>query len=700
MADFYSNTSVIYRLRLNMTVASQSTANNTSTINYQLNLEANGSSSYAISCSSGVSPFNLTINGQKLLNNYQPAISIRGGQTIGIKAGSITVPHNSDGTKTISFSFSYNYNISGAYAPGALSASSSWALPNIARASGVSINKKDFTIGDTMTITIAPAASGYTHTIWASWYGSETGGQNPTIVSKTSNTSVTWTLPASLADALPNSTSGWGTIFCDTYSGNTCIGTSSATFTVSIPSSVVPTISSLTIGEATANLATKFGAYIQTKSTLSCKVTASGANNSTITSIVTTIEGRSYTGSSFTSGAIQGSGTIPVKTVVTDSRGRTATKTVNATVLAYSSPKITVSNVNRCNSSGTVTEDGTYLLSTYNYSITSLNNKNTKTFKIEWLNGSTWTSLYSNTSSYTGNSTNKSSSGSFSADKTYSIRFTATDYFGSTTVTKTISPSFSIINFGAGGRSMAVGKVSGDAGKLEVALPTDFTGLVDTENFRIANIRTRYMGRSFNINCRSDSTSGTAGNMWFNWATAPADTEATTTYHFGASASGGYGTIIANAFQKGDGSRYVYSSADNIYRINIQSNSSKTYLEISKNSAVYGADIWNSDARLKNTILPSDKNALEEIKKVKTYQFNWNDSGAHVDCGFISQQLQDVNPDFVFEVGEGEEKTLQPTVQGIVPVLTKAVQDLSEIVEKQNKKIEELERRITDLENS
>ena len=80
-------------------------------------------------------------------------------------------------------------------------------------------------IGENITITINRASSSFTHTL-TYWFGNLSG----TIASKTSSTSVSWTLPTSFYAQIPNNRLGQGSIACDTYSGSTKIGSSSCLF--------------------------------------------------------------------------------------------------------------------------------------------------------------------------------------------------------------------------------------------------------------------------------------------------------------------------------------------------------------------------------------------------------------------------------------------------------------------------------------
>ena len=104
------------------------------------------------------------------------------------------------------------------------------ALTTIPRAS--SITATDANIGSASTINISRASSGFTHTITYS-FGSLSG----TIVTKTSDTSVGWTVPTTFFEQIPNASSGTVTLTCQTYNGNTLIGSKTTTMTVTVPTS-------------------------------------------------------------------------------------------------------------------------------------------------------------------------------------------------------------------------------------------------------------------------------------------------------------------------------------------------------------------------------------------------------------------------------------------------------------------------------
>ena len=183
-----------------------------------------------------------------------------------------TVNHASDGSKslTISAVFQIRATISGTYY-GTISASANITLDSIPRASSVSA--ANMTLGSAGTITISRASSSFTHTLTYSF-----GNTSGTIATKTTATSVSWTPALSLASQIPNATSGTCTITCTTYNGNTNIGSKTCTFSLSVPASVKPTISSLSASRIDGEVPSAWGIYVQTKSKV--KLTINGAAGS------------------------------------------------------------------------------------------------------------------------------------------------------------------------------------------------------------------------------------------------------------------------------------------------------------------------------------------------------------------------------------------------------------------------------------
>lgn len=159
-----------------------------------------------------------------------------------------TISHNNDGTKTLTIQGGWSTNGHSSYIKDG-SVSGQVTLPRIARAS--TISSLSTNLGSAGTISITRQSSDFTHTLTYT-FGSASG----TIVTKTSNTSVSWTPDVSLiAQFGANDKTKTGTITCTTYRGNTSVGTSTSTLTLTIPNSSLGNVSG-TFGSALTLTAT------------------------------------------------------------------------------------------------------------------------------------------------------------------------------------------------------------------------------------------------------------------------------------------------------------------------------------------------------------------------------------------------------------------------------------------------------------
>ena len=428
-------------LTLSWILSSQSVEKNTSTISWTL--KGSGSASgYVMS-----GAFKAVINGVTVYTS-EPRIELR--NTTTVASGTATIAHNSDGTKSFSLSCEagiYTYAVSA-------TASGTHTLTTIPRASTISATNVN--MGSASTITITRASSSFTHTLTYS-FGNATG----TIATKTTSTSVSWTPSLTLANQIPNAVSGKCTITCKTYSGTTEVGSKTCTMTLTVPSSVKPTITSLTAARVDGTVPTSWEIYVQSKSKATLTINgAAGAYGSTISSYSITGGGYSSTASSFTTGFLNTSGTITFTASVTDSRGRvSANATVTISVVAYSAPSFSKYIYQRCNSAGTASDSGTYVKSTVNFSYASCSSKNTittatyyrKTTETSWTNAS---------KTFTSGTAFTFGGGNISAESSYEVKFKLTDAFTSIEVTDTLSTASVVMDFKSGGLGVAVGKVA------------------------------------------------------------------------------------------------------------------------------------------------------------------------------------------------------------------------------------------------
>lgn len=440
MASSGTIKSSVYRSHLWLTFewsqSSQSIADNTTTISWNLKLHWDASINFSASKS-----YSVTVNGSTYSGNYTGGASGSSGSKT-IRSGTTTISHNTDGTKSLSMSALFNIAItwSGSYLS-SMSMSGTGTLNTIPRASSISVSSGSGTKpgNGSIGLSISRASSGFTHTVnWscgsqsgtvgtglatsASWEvplslipqspnGNQTvtftcytysgithigtsscsatiGNHSPSTISGSSGstigssksftisrsngnfthsmwysfgsiswegigssltTSASFTPPMSLCSQIPNATSGSMTVILRTYYGSTQIGSDQYSYyTMSIPSSVLPSFTDISDAETESTVKTLIGAYVQNKTRLTLGIVgASGSYGSTISSYKISVAGQTINASSGTTGVITVSGEQVITATITDSRGKTATRSKTISILPYTNPKMSHVSVER-----------------------------------------------------------------------------------------------------------------------------------------------------------------------------------------------------------------------------------------------------------------------------------------------------------------------------------------------------------------
>ena len=153
----------------------------------------------------------------------------------------------------------------------------------------------------------------------------------------------TFTIPMTVCNQLPNATSGTMKAVLTTYISGTAVGRSERTFTVTVPSSVVPDFT-YALSDDGQNI---LDLWIQNKSIIQAVVSTTGSYGSTVNSAELRVDGQYVVGAvtnnsaSLLSSVLQGNGAMTVTIIVKDSRNRTATKTETITVYEYHVPEVT-----------------------------------------------------------------------------------------------------------------------------------------------------------------------------------------------------------------------------------------------------------------------------------------------------------------------------------------------------------------------
>lgn len=236
MAEFWSNNDRGYRIRLWVDQVGQDIQNNTSQVRLRLALLNTTTTFAQYQCSAYVE-----FNGQRLNWSGSPSV-LSWYQTVELIDQTITVRHADDGSGV--FSVRAHFNGSGGWSPVNLDiVNQQITLTTIPRGSSVRVS--DGFIGNQVDIFIDRKIDGATHTLRYSWYNKQ--GK----IADNVGTSYKWTIPEDFADDIPNSTSGRGTIYVDTYINGKFIQTQSTTFTASvITNNMKPSLTGFTLTDA------------------------------------------------------------------------------------------------------------------------------------------------------------------------------------------------------------------------------------------------------------------------------------------------------------------------------------------------------------------------------------------------------------------------------------------------------------------
>lgn len=424
---------------------------------------------------------------------YSVRYTLPKGKTKTVLDVTIQVNHKADGTGTVKVRTWMDTRISA----GEVTQSKTLTLSTIPRATTPTLSASSVDMGGKVTITLNRAASGFTHDLAYSFNGAAYVG-----IATGVGTSYTWTVPDK-ASSIPNAASGTMTIRCITKNGSTTIGTKTVNLTAKVPASVVPTISDVAVTEATEGLAAQFGAFIQNKSKLAVQITAAGAKGSTVKSYKVTLDGKTYTAASFTSSVLAGSGIQKMTTTVTDSRGRTASKTTNMVVLGYTKPAIQIFQVYRCAEDGTAKDDGNWVKVRYKYSLPDLSGGNTARMTLEYKRHTAAEADY--TTLLTGSAITADETvvpaTSLTSDYSFDLRMTVKDYFNATDETTALLPSAEVIlDIGADGDALTVGGTAEEPGftvKWKMRTPGGLAPLVlpdgadlDDDRYKVPNTYT------------------------------------------------------------------------------------------------------------------------------------------------------------------------------------------------------------------
>lgn len=492
---------------------SQSITNNTSNVTVTVRASWTGGSYNQLQKSGWLKIDGTTYNFTSSFN-YNKTTS--GTQVLFTKT--VDVKHNNDGTKTLACSASYTSGVSS----GTVGASASKVLTTIPRKSTLSVGNG--TLNTAQTLTVTRQSTSFTHSIKAKCGTStlyiKADGSTSTSEVKHSDCSISFKPPLDWASQNTTGTSLSVTYTITTYNGSTNVGSNSYTKTCTIPSTVVPKVT-FTATEATGKT---WGVYIQSVSKVKLTISPTLAYGSPIASYKTTIDGRTYNASTFTTSVLSGTGTLTIKTTVTDKRGRSATYSNTISVLSYRQPSVSIFKVRRCNGDGVENIFGEFAQVQYTPSFTTFaeqNNLCTQKIEYKTTSGSEadYVEIYSNNDDQS-----VSNSVIFPAESnsTYHVRLTLTDSFNTYTRVTVLSTGFAIMHFLANGFGIAFGKIAQLTNVLDIGFQTRFMGGIlqpvleagtdlNSEEMRVPNTYTLKSVQSAGYTCGGNAIPLTSG---------------------------------------------------------------------------------------------------------------------------------------------------------------------------------------------
>ena len=311
----------------------------------------------------------------------------------------------------------------------------------------------DGLLGQPLPITIHSSPD-YTHTL--SW---QLGSLSGTI-GENLGAAATWTPPLALAEAIPGSASGSCVITCVSYHNGVQVGDSqSIRITLSVPAELAPQVS-VAVTDPTA--AASFGCYLGNISKLELSVTTSLFYGATASATAITLDGEVYAGATLEAGDHR------LAVTVTDSRGLTGSWEKAISVTVYTLPQVEL-QASRCRADGTPDDTGDHALVTIRGAVTQLPGN---TAKLTLTYGKTSLDIPVEVGGF-------ETAKCIPADpnETLHIKARVEDALKGVTRSMTLSTGYPTMEFFAGGKGIAFGKVADSEG-FHCAMDAVFSGKV------------------------------------------------------------------------------------------------------------------------------------------------------------------------------------------------------------------------------
>lgn len=465
-SEWQSTTNQYIKYRVETTLNSQNIANNSSNITvkvwiYRTNTGYTTSGSGTCYCKINGTTYTQSITSSQKITN----------SGIYLFSKTLDIGHNSDGTKSMDVTAWFDHS-QFTSTPGGYNIS----LATIPRKSTIS-SVTGGTINSSMTVNIDRKSSSFTTTVWLQ-LGSSGWIQ---VATKSTATAITFTVPSSLANYIPNATSGNGQVIIRTYDANgNNLGDSTSGKQFSVPN-YSPSIGTFSVSETGSGI----GIYVQNKSRIQYSGAASTSYGAKITNYTWKIGSATLTSASGTTGVWGSSGNVNISLTVKDSRGKTASKSTTVNFIGYSAPVAKISGY-RCDDSGNYDTNGTKVRATITGTVSSVSGKNTIAIEVRAKDKSTGS--WGEPRTYNTNQTNAVLTlNNYSTEKAYTLQIKVTDKWTTSIAVVEIPTSFVLIDFKGGGKSLAIGKVAESDEYVEIAKPIKFYDRFEPKYFQTSS---------------------------------------------------------------------------------------------------------------------------------------------------------------------------------------------------------------------
>lgn len=386
--------------------------------------------------------------------------------------------------------------------------------------SSFTLDKATVKAGQTITATITPYRASYGHQLLCDY----NGHQIATAILQPGTTAAALTIPTSWLSDIPHASSAACTVTLRCWEGSSTsfFGYTSKTVTFTLPDDAGPTVGAvsvaplLTVGGTTYPSVIANG-YVQNKSGYSAAFSGATCKYGAVVSAYS-ISGGGYSGSgaSFASGLLRTAGKQTITFKVVDSRGLTATKTVDITVTAYNPPQVTALAAWRVNAEGTADGMGTRGKWRAAWSFIDLGGANALTSKayIKPVNG-TETEL----GTLDGGDGTRWIAGTDGTKltleiiKRYVLRVALTDAYGTVERTVEIPSAHFAMHMNAKGNGICIGGASTMEDAVEIPAEYDF-GFKGKRYTRLPNVLDSYPVGAIYISGVSTSPAALFGGTW------------------------------------------------------------------------------------------------------------------------------------------------------------------------------------------